>query len=163
MLAAMAVTVPEIDWFDPTVLQRQLDGEYAEVRERVRAVLSRPEFEPVVSLPTPEYRERVLEWCRTLADEGLTTYGFPKACGGEEDPGATVAMFETLALGDISLLIKFGVQFGLWGGAVTHLGTEGHHERYLRRIASLELPGCFAMTETGHGSNVAADRDDRHL
>jgi acyl-CoA oxidase len=154
MLAAMAITVPEIDWFDPTILQRQLDGDYAEVRERVREVLSRPEFAPVAGLPTPEYRERVLEWAKTFASEGLTTYGFPKAVGGEEDPGATVAMFETLALGDISLLIKFGVQFGLWGGAVNHLGTAGHHERYLRRIMSLELPGCFAMTETGHGSNV---------
>ena len=26
--------------------------------------------------------------------------------------------------------------------------------RYLQEITSLELPGCFAMTETGHGSNV---------
>ena len=65
-----------------------------------------------------------------------------------------MAAFETLALGDLSLLVKFGVQFGLWGGAVHQLGTGGHHERYLKAIASLELPGCFAMTETGHGSNV---------
>ncbi|HEY2162297.1 MAG TPA: acyl-CoA dehydrogenase family protein, partial [Solirubrobacteraceae bacterium] len=150
----MAITVPEIDWFDPTILQGQLDGGYAGVRERVRDLLSRPEFEPVHWLATADYRERVLDWCKQLADEGLSTYGFPKEYGGEEDPGATVAMFETLALGDISLLIKFGVQFGLWGGAVVHLGTSVHHERYLRAIMSLELPGCFAMTETGHGSNV---------
>ena len=154
MLAPMAITVPEIDWFDPTVLRRQLDGGYGEVRERCRAVLSRPEFAPVVAMPTPDYRQRVLDWCQTLADEGLTTFGFPKDFGGQEDPGATVAMFETLAFGDISLLIKFGVQFGLWGGAVHHLGTTDHHERYLKQITSLELPGCFAMTETGHGSNV---------
>jgi acyl-CoA oxidase len=37
---------------------------------------------------------------------------------------------------------------------VLHLGTRPHHERYLKQIATLELPGCFAMTETGHGSNV---------
>ncbi len=154
MLSTMSVTVPEIDWFDPTILQWQLDGEYTEVRARVREVLSRPAFAPVVALPTVDYRERVLEWCKVLANEGLTTYGFPKEFGGQDDPGATVAMFETLALGDISLLIKFGVQFGLWGGAVHHLGTSNHHERYLRQITSLELPGCFAMTETGHGSNV---------
>jgi acyl-CoA oxidase len=65
-----------------------------------------------------------------------------------------VAAFETLALGDLSLVVKFGVQFGLWGGAVHQLGTRRHHERYLRKIATLELPGGFAMTETGHGSNV---------
>ena len=64
--------------------------------------------------------------------------------------------FETLAMGDLSLLVKCGVQFGLFGGAILHLGTEAHHERYLRDVATLELPGCFAMTETGHGSNVQA-------
>ena len=74
-----------------------------------------------------------------------------------------MAAFETLAFGDLSLLVKCGVQFGLFGGAVLHLGTERHHERYLRDVASLELPGCFAMTETGHGSNVQALRDDRDL
>ena len=76
---------------------------------------------------------------------------------------ASVAAFETLAFGDLSLLVKCGVQFGLFGGAVLHLGTEQHHERYLRDIATLELPGCFAMTETGHGSNVQAARHDRDL
>ncbi|MBO0892182.1 MAG: acyl-CoA dehydrogenase family protein, partial [Acidothermales bacterium] len=29
-----------------------------------------------------------------------------------------------------------------------------HHEEHLARIVSLDLPGCFAMTETGHGSDV---------
>ena len=70
----------------------------------------------------------------------------------------SVTAFETLAMGDLSLLVKCGVQFGLFGGAILHLGTERHHERYLRDVASLELPGCFAMTETGHGSNVQALR-----
>jgi acyl-CoA oxidase len=150
----MAITVPEINWFDSTILQAQLDGPYAEAREQIKAVLSRPEFAPVVGLPTPEYREQVLEWCLTLAREGLTAPGFPAEFGGQDDPGMNVAAFETLALGDLSMLIKFGVQFGLWGGAVLHLGTRPHHERYLKKIATLELPGCFAMTETGHGSNV---------
>jgi acyl-CoA oxidase len=67
-----------------------------------------------------------------------------------------VVAFETLAFGDLSLLVKFGVQFGLWGGAVQQLGTRTHHERYLKPTASLELCGCFAMTEADHGSNVQA-------
>ena len=50
--------------------------------------------------------------------------------------------------------MKFGVQFGLFAGAVYQLGTERHHESYLAAALTLELPGCFAMTETGHGSNV---------
>jgi acyl-CoA oxidase len=50
--------------------------------------------------------------------------------------------------------VKFGVQFGLFGGSVLQLGTTKHHEAWLRAIGSFQLPGCFAMTETGHGSNV---------
>jgi acyl-CoA oxidase len=38
--------------------------------------------------------------------------------------------------------------------SVYFLGTEKHHKKYLKDIGTLELPGCFAMTETGHGSNV---------
>jgi acyl-CoA oxidase len=142
------------DRFEPTAMATLLDGRYAEVRAQLRAVLSRPQFAPLIAVPTAEYRERVLGWTQSLADEGLAAPGFPEGFGGRGDPGANVAAFETIALGDLSLLIKFGVQFGLWGGAVQHLGTERHHQRYLRAIASLELPGCFAMTEGAHGSDV---------
>ncbi len=117
-------------------------------------MLGQPEFAPPLAIPTAEYRERVLAWMQTIADEGLTAPGFPAEFGGQGDPGANIAGFETIAFGDLSLLVKFGVQFGLWGGAIQQLGTRVHHERYLRPTASLELTGCFAMTETGHGSNV---------
>jgi acyl-CoA oxidase len=131
-----------------------LDGRYGELRAQLREVLSREEFTPPIAMPTDEYRELVLKWAKSLADLGPTAPGFPEEYGGQDDPGANVAAFETLAFGDLSLLVKFGVQFGLCGGAIHQLGTERHHERYLRAIATLELPGCFAMTETGHGSNV---------
>src|SRR5918992_1202583 len=86
--------------------------------------------------------------------DGDPAMGFPEAYGGQDAVARSVAAFETLAFGDLSLLVKCGVQFGLFGGAVLHLGTERHHERYLRDIVTVDLPGCFAMTETGHGSNV---------
>jgi acyl-CoA oxidase len=38
--------------------------------------------------------------------------------------------------------------------SVKSLGTEKHYSKYLQDIGSLKLPGCFAMTETNHGSNV---------
>jgi acyl-CoA oxidase len=123
--------------FSPEVLQRLLDGPYAELRDQVRGIQSRPEFAPVIALPRDEYRERVMEWAKAIAHAGLSVPGFPVAYGGE-----------------MSLLVKFGVQFGQWGGSIHHLGTERHHERYLRAIGSLELPGGFAMTEAGHGSDV---------
>jgi acyl-CoA oxidase len=140
--------------FDPADLQRILDGRYAELRAEIREVMSRPQFAPVVELGREEYRAQVMTWARELADEGVTAPGFPVAYGGEGDFGANVAGFETIAFGDLSLLVKFGVQFGLFGGAVQQLGTQIHHERYLRDVATLALPGAFAMSEAGHGSDV---------
>src|SRR4051812_24916354 len=137
-------------------LRALLDGPYPETRERVRGWLSQPGNEPVDDLPTEEHREQVLAWTRELASEGDTAMGYPVEYGGKGSPGRSVTSFETLAMGDLSLLVKCGVQFGLFGGAILHLGTERHHERYLRAVATMELPGCFAMTETGHGSNVQA-------
>ncbi len=150
----MATTEPQATGVRAEDLQPLLDGRYASLRHQIREILSRPEFEPPIAMPTAEYRERVLEWMRTIAAEGLTAPGFPAEFGGHGDPGANIAGFETIAFGDLSLLVKFGVQFGLWGGAVQQLGTRRHHERYLNATATLELPGCFAMTEAGHGSNV---------
>ncbi|MDD9206396.1 acyl-CoA dehydrogenase, partial [Georgenia sp. 10Sc9-8] len=55
-----------------------------------------------------------------------------------------------------SLQIKAGVQWGLFASAVLNLGTEEQHQRLLPPILDLTVPGCFAMTETGHGSDVSA-------
>src|ERR671917_2206054 len=151
----MLATAPRLD---PAELQRFLDGPHAEVRDRVREWLSREGNAPAFDLPLEQHREQVLAWAKSLAQMGETVAGYPVQYGGRDDLGGYVAGFETLAFGDLSLLVKVGVQFGLFGGAVLHLGTERHHERYLRAIASLELPGCFAMTEDGHGSNVQALR-----
>jgi acyl-CoA oxidase len=131
-----------------------LDSPHAEVRDKVRRLLARPELLPGDDLPSNQHRELVLEQCKILAEEGGSNLGFPPSFGGGGDVGASIASFETLAWGDLSLLVKSGVQFGLFGGAVLHLGTERHHERYLSDILTLDLPGCFAMTETGHGSDV---------
>src|SRR3954466_11918126 len=144
---------------DPsTKLRALLNGEHAEIRDRVRTWLAQPGNAAASDLPMEEHREQVLAWARKLASEGDTAMGYPVQYGGKDAVARSIASFETLAYGDLSLLVKCGVQFGLFGGAVLHLGTERHHERYLHRIAKLDLPGCFAMTETGHGSNVPALR-----
>jgi len=151
--AAAAGKPPRVD---VPALTRLLDGEHAELRGRILRLLSRPQFalSRVSGRDTHSYRDRVLRWCRDLAREGLGGLGYPAAYGGGGDVTAAVAAFETIAFHDLSLLVKFGVQFGLFGGAIANLGTEPHHRRFLPKVASLSLPGCFAMTETGHGSNV---------
>jgi acyl-CoA oxidase len=91
-----------------------------------------------------------------MAETGQTGMGFPREYGGGGDLGASIAAFETLAYGDLSLLVKVGVQFGLFGGAILMLGSKRHHDAYLEDLVGGRLMGCFAMTESGHGSNVQA-------
>ena len=131
-----------------------LQGDYPDIRARVRAALRRPELRIPVEISRSEYRTRTLAAVQRLADEGIGAISQPREYGGGGDPGAGVAAFEELALGDLSVLVKYGVQFGLFGGSIAQLGTAKHHRRYLARAGTLALPGCYAMTETGHGSNV---------
>ncbi len=142
----------------PTSLAPWLAEPHADLRARVLALLGTPPFRFPVEIDRAAYRERVLEAVRRLAHEGLGRLGYPADYGGAGAPGQAIAVFETLAFGDLSVLVKFGVQFGLWGGSVLQLGTAKHHERWLRGIGTLEIPGCYAMTEVGHGSNVRAIR-----
>ncbi|HET9226672.1 MAG TPA: acyl-CoA dehydrogenase family protein, partial [Thermoanaerobaculia bacterium] len=146
---------PEPPAFDVHALRARLDAPYAEVRDRIRARISTPEFAYLSEPDRETYRERVLEWCRQLGRDGFGSLGYPESCGGAGDLGKFIAAFETLAFHDPSLVVKFGVQYGLFGGSILQLGTERHHLAVLPQAGTLELPGCFAMSETGHGSNVA--------
>ncbi|MFD3875247.1 acyl-CoA dehydrogenase [Streptomyces sp. NPDC058623] len=143
---------------DVPSLTEVLDGEYAGIRDLVRTNLAEyaSVLEEADELGIDAYRERVREIVVEMAATGQTGMGFPTEFGGGGDVGASIAAFETLAFGDLSVLVKVGVQFGLFGGAILHLGTERHHKAHLPDLITGELMGCFAMTETGHGSNVQA-------
>jgi acyl-CoA oxidase len=140
--------------FDGARLCKFLDRDRPELRARVAELLADPALAIPAGLPTPDYRERVLAALERLAAEGLGALGYPEAYGGAADPAGAVAVFETLAFGDLSVVVKFGVHFGLFGGSVYQLGTRRHHEAWLEGIGSLAVPGCYAMTERAHGSNV---------
>jgi acyl-CoA oxidase len=139
-------------------LRAFLDGRWAWVRDEVRETLGDPLFAPVFDISIDEHRARVLEQARRIATTRGPRLLFSKDAGGEQEVGAAITAFETQALGDLSLLVKGGVQWGLFGGAIQHLGTAEHHQRYLPDVMSLDLLGCFAMTETGHGSDVQSIR-----
>jgi acyl-CoA oxidase len=146
------------DQIDVPALTELLDGRYANVRRMVREEMT--EYADILKdaeeMSIPDYRRRVRDLLVTMAETGHTGLGFPKEYGGGGDIGASIAAFESLALGDLSLLVKCGVQFGLFGGAILMLGTKPHHDAYLEDVIRGRLLGCFAMTETGHGSNVQA-------
>jgi acyl-CoA oxidase len=145
---------PHVQSFNVQLMRDLLDGRNKVILDRVKTILSDEEFNYIETDNLLEYREHVLNWCKHLADQGFGSMAYPKEYGGEADMDKYFAIMEALSYHDLSTVIKFGVQFGLWGMSVYFLGTKKHHDKYLKDIGTLDLPGCFAMTETGHGSNV---------
>ncbi len=149
-----AEELDETPCFDYKEMARLLDGEHADIKNRVRQLFADPEFQLRIIKDKEEHREQTLKWCKLMAAQGLGSISYPEANGGSNDIAEYAAVFETMGYHDISLCIKFGVQFGLFGGSILGLGTQKHYDKYLTDVGTLDLPGCFAMTETGHGSNV---------
>ncbi|MFD4181675.1 acyl-CoA dehydrogenase [Rhodococcus sp. NPDC058514] len=137
-------------------LRTTLDGQWQEVREKVRSDLTRPEFAPHFTPDLAAARAKALEQMQALTAAGYAANGFSAEHGGTGDVGAAVISIEMLAMSDLSLMVKAGVQWGLFGGAIENLGTARHHQAYVKPLIDLDLLGCFAMTETGHGSDVQA-------
>ncbi|MDN5718371.1 MAG: acyl-CoA dehydrogenase family protein, partial [Janibacter sp.] len=131
-----------------------LDGRWGAIRQELRADARFPVAVPDLRLGLDEHRQRTLELVTALSTTELVRATLPESVGGTGDVGASVTGLEMTGHGDLSVFVKAGVQFGLFGGAIANLGTEQHHERYLPGMADLSIPGCFAMTETGHGSDV---------
>jgi acyl-CoA oxidase len=135
-------------------LQNALDGRWKDAKNKVRAELAGEIFRPHYTPNTVIARTKVTEQLKIMAAHGAAEDGFKKEHGGNGDVGAAISRIEMLAMSDLSLMVKAGVQWGLFGGAIENLGTERHHKAYVRKIIDLDLLGCFAMTETGHGSDV---------
>lgn len=150
---AAEASEPRIDVAAVTDL---LLGTWAETRRTAREMIKDPAFWRIEGQPMPEHRERVLTQLHLLVEHGGASRAFPEEYGGLGDNGANIAGFEEIVLADPSLQIKSGVQWGLFGSAIYQLGTKKHHDRWLPSVIDMSLPGAFAMTETGHGSDVAA-------
>lgn len=134
-------------------LQKVLDGTWADAREFTREAMT-PDMLNPIGLGMEEHRDHVLAQLQRLADSGMPKLGFREEDGGTGDTGGALTTFEMLGHLDLSLMVKAGVQWGLFGGAIANLGDSETRKKYLPDVMSLDLLGCFAMTEVGGGSDV---------
>ncbi len=142
------------NFYGPTVLDAILKGPHAKAVDEFRGFLNQPIFHWDVRRNKEDFREKVLEQVQLLGTNGYGAMAYDSEYGGIGNMPAYGAIFEHLMFVDGSLAVKFGVQFGLFGGSIQKLGTKKHHHQYLANTGKAKLLGCFAMTETGHGSNV---------
>lgn len=139
---------------DVDMVETLLLGRWAEDRRISRRLVLDPALHKTEGLGTIEHRARAFEQLQILVDAGAIQRPYPPELGGQDNHGGNLAAFEEITTADPSLQIKAGVQWGLFGSAVHHLGTARNHEEFLPGIIGFDVPGCFAMTETGHGSDV---------
>ncbi|APX32711.1 acyl-CoA dehydrogenase [Brachybacterium sp. P6-10-X1] len=142
------------DRLDIEAVSEALLGSWAESRRAARERAARPEFHRPLDATVAEHRERTFAQMRTLAAEDVSHPMLPEHLGGPNDNGANVAAFEELVVADPSLQIKAGVQWGLFTSAIVQLGDEEQQKAWVPDAMSLAVPGAFAMTEIGHGSDV---------
>ncbi|KAK6258902.1 hypothetical protein SCA6_013376 [Theobroma cacao] len=132
-------------------LSSYMRGEHREIQEKIFEFFnSRPDLQTPIEISMDEHRELCMRQLMGLVREAkIKPFRFVV-----EDPAKYFAITEAVGSVDMSLGIKFGVQYSLWGGSVLNLGTKKHRDKYFEGIDNLDYPGCFAMTELHHGSNV---------
>ncbi|GAB2278617.1 Acyl-coenzyme A oxidase 2, peroxisomal [Dionaea muscipula] len=127
-------------------------GRHRDLQERVYDyfIRQRPELRIPIEVSMEQHRELCMRQLSGLVREaGIRPFRYLL-----EEPDKYLAIVEAAGSFDLSLGVKIGVQYSLWGGAVINLGTKKHKDKYYEGIDNLDYLGCFAMTELHHGSNV---------
>ncbi|KAI3440777.1 Acyl-coenzyme A oxidase [Psidium guajava] len=150
--------------FDTSEMRKLLDGHNLQERDWLYGLMTQSKlFNPrrlggrvFVSPDYNQSMEQQREMTMKRIDYLLEKGAFEGWLTGKtvEDELRKFALLEVAGVYDHSLVIKLGVHFFLWGGAIQFFGTERHHVKWLRDTENYVVKGCFAMTELGHGSNV---------
>ncbi len=145
------VQVEKVDYFD---IESFLTEEQRAIRDAVRQWV-RTRLAPIID----DYAQRAE--CPThlipeMAQLGLFGPFIPEEYGGAGlDYISYGLMMQELEAGDSGIRSMASVQGSLVMYPIWKFGSEEQRRKYLPRLASGELMGCFGLTEPNHGSNPA--------
>lgn len=144
---------PVYDGTDLFHFDDELSAEEHDLVRRVRAFV-RDDLLPVINgyWERAEFPFELLPKLRELGIVGTTIDGY--GCPGLSTLGTGLVSME-MARGDGSINTFLGVQSALAMPTIHRYGSDAQKERWLSRMARLELIGAFAMTEPDHGSDSA--------
>lgn len=145
------VQVDKVDYFD---IESFLTEEQRAIRDAVRQWV-RTRLAPIID----DYAQRAE--CPThlipeMAQLGLFGPFIPEEYGGAGlDYISYGLMMQELEAGDSGIRSMASVQGSLVMYPIWKFGSEEQRRKYLPRLASGEMMGCFGLTEPNHGSNPA--------
>jgi len=145
-------TKPLFNWEDPLLLDEQLTDEERIVRDSARAYAQDKLMPRVVEANRHERFDReVLSEMGRLGFLGSTLQGY--GCAGVNHVCYGIVAREIERV-DSSYRSSMSVQSSLVMYPIYAYGSEAQRQKYLPRLASGELVGCFGLTEPGHGSDA---------
>ncbi len=143
---------PIFDWTDPFFLDQQLSDEERMVRDTAR------QFSRDVLLPrvTEDFREERFdpEVMRQMGQLGLLGATIPAEYGGAgvNHIAYGLAAREIEAI-DSGYRSAMSVQSSLVMHPIHSFGTDEQKTKYLPKLVTAEMIGCFGLTEPDHGSD----------
>src|SRR5512133_1288828 len=94
------------------------------------------------------------ELLKKASDLGLTSVDVPEEYGGIEMDKVTSAIIADRIAKSGSFSVSFGGHVGIGTLPIVYFGTEEQKKRYLPRLASGELIGAYALSESSSGSDA---------
>jgi len=143
---------PSFNWQDPLLLEEELSEEEKMVRDSAR------DYAQEKLLPRVREAFREERFDREIMNEmgklgflGATIHGYGCAGVSYVCYGLVAREVERVDSGYRSVL---SVQSSLVMGPINDFGTEEQKKKYLPKLATGEIIGCFGLTEPDHGSDA---------
>ena len=143
---------PSFNWQDPLLLEEELSEEEKMVRDSAR------DYAQEKLLPRVREAFREERFDREIMNEmgklgflGATIHGYGCAGVNYVCYGLVAREVERVDSGYRSTL---SVQSSLVMGPINDFGTEEQKKKYLPKLATGEMIGCFGLTEPDHGSDA---------
>jgi glutaryl-CoA dehydrogenase len=143
---------PTFNWQDPLLLDEELSEDEKMVRDSARAY-SQEKLMPRIKTAFREERfdREIMNEMGALGFLGSTINGYGCAGVNYVCYGLVAREVERVDGGYRSAL---SVQSSLVMGPINDFGTEDQKKKYLPKLATGEMLGCFGLTEPDHGSDA---------
>ena len=144
--------VAEFDWEDPLGMESQLSEEERMIRDTVRDYAQEKLLPRVLSAFREERFDRDI--MNEMGELGLLGIKTPEQFGGSGLGYVAYGLItREIERVDSGYRSAMSVQNSLVGYPIDAYGSEDQRKKYLPKLATGEIVGCFGLTEPDHGSD----------